>query len=67
MTTFKFLRWIHSTRWMDERVVTLEKCWNGSEEKMLVISREVNLNELVENWTRLNALKVKFGKVIRMS
>ena len=31
-----------STRWMDERVVTLEKCWNGIEEKMPEISREVN-------------------------
>ena len=29
MMTYKFLRWIHSTRWMDERVVTSEKCWNG--------------------------------------
>ena len=25
MTTYKFLRWIHSSRWMDERVVTSER------------------------------------------
>ena len=25
--------WIHSTRWMDERVVTSEKCWIGDEWK----------------------------------
>ena len=42
MTTYKFLRWMRSTRWMDERVVTSEKCWIGIEEKMLEISREVN-------------------------
>ena len=28
--------------WMDERVVTSEKCWIGIEEKMPEISREVN-------------------------
>ena len=42
MTTYKFLRWTCSTRWMDERVVASEKCWNGIEEKMREISREVN-------------------------
>ena len=42
MTTCKFLRWVHSMRWMDERVVTSEKCWNGIEEKMPEISSEVN-------------------------
>ena len=31
MTTYIFLRWIHSTRWMDDRVVTSEKCWIGIE------------------------------------
>ena len=41
MTTYKCLRWMHSMRWMDERVVTSEKCWNGIEEKMPEISREV--------------------------
>ena len=41
-TTYKFLRWMHSTRRMDERVVTSEKCWNGLEEKMQEISKEVN-------------------------
>ena len=49
MTTYKFLRWMHSARWMDERVVTSEKCWNGIEEKMPEISREVN--EM--NWLRI--------------
>ena len=29
-------------RWMDERVVTSEKCWIGIEEKMPEVSREVN-------------------------
>ena len=42
MTTYKFLRWMHSMRWMDERVVTSERCWNGIEEKVPEISREVN-------------------------
>ena len=42
MTTYKFLLWMRSTRWMDERVVTSEKCWNGIEERMPEISREVN-------------------------
>ena len=51
MTTYKFLRWMHSTRWMDEGVVAAEKCWSGIEE--------------VENLTRLNALEGKFGKVFR--
>ena len=49
MTTCKFLRWIHSTRWMDERDVTSEKCWSGIEEKMPEISRDVN--EM--NWLRI--------------
>ena len=46
MTTFKFLRWMPSTRRMDERIVTSEKCWSGIEEKMSEISRKVNQTEL---------------------
>ena len=42
MTTCKFPLWIHCMRWMDERVVTSEKRWNGIEEKMPEISSEVN-------------------------
>ena len=42
MTTYKFLRWVRSSRRMDERVVISEKCWTGIGEKMLEISREVN-------------------------
>ena len=42
MTTYKFLRWMHFSRRMDERIVASEKCWNGIEEKMPEISREVN-------------------------
>ena len=61
-TTYEFLPVMHSTRWMDERVVTLEKCWNGIEEKMPEISREVNLNEVVEKLTCLNALDGKIWK-----
>ena len=34
MATYKILRRMHSTRWMDERVVASEKCWIGIEEKM---------------------------------
>ena len=41
MTVYKFLLYMHSTKWMDERVVTSEKCWIGIEEKMPEISREV--------------------------
>ena len=42
MTMYKFLRWMHSTRRMDERVVTSEKCWSGIEEKMPEFARELN-------------------------
>ena len=42
MTTYKFLRWMYATRWMDERVVTSEKCWIGIEAKMPELSGEVN-------------------------
>ena len=62
MTTYKFLRWIHSTRWMDKRVVTFEKCRNGVEAKTPEISRESELNELVENSTCLNPFEGKNGK-----
>ena len=48
--------------WMDESVVTSEKCWNDAGD----LKRSV-LNELFENLTRLNALKEKFGRVIRRS
>ena len=40
--TYKFLRWVCSTRWMDEGVGTSEKCWSGIIEKMPEISREMN-------------------------
>ena len=46
MTTYKFLRWMHSTRRMDEEVVTSEKCWSGIEEKISQISKELNWVEL---------------------
>ena len=61
-TTYRFLRWMHSVRWMDESVVTSEKCWNDAGD----LKRSV-LNELFENLTCLNALKGKFGRVIRRS
>ena len=63
MTTYKFLRWVHSMRWMDERVVTLEKCWNGIKEKML--DREVNYMI----WLRIGDISTilggNFGKLRR--
>ena len=62
MTTCKFLRWMLPTRRMYEEVVTSEKCWIGFEEKMPEISREVNLDELVQNMTCLNALEWKIWK-----
>ena len=34
MTTYKFLRLIHSMRWIYERVVTSKMCWRGIEQKM---------------------------------
>ena len=61
MTTYKFLRWMHSTRWMDERVVTSEKCWNGIEEKMPEISREVN--EM--NWLRFDMSQSPGGEKLK--
>ena len=42
MTTYKFLRWMRSTRWMDERVVKSDKFSIGIEEKMPEISGVVN-------------------------
>ena len=30
----QILRWMHSSRWMDERVATSVKCWSGIEGKM---------------------------------
>ena len=42
MAKYKFLRWMRSTRWMDERVSTSEKCWIGIGEKMPEISGGVN-------------------------
>ena len=65
MMTYKFLRWMHSTRRMDEEVVTSEKCWSGIEEKRLEMLKRSELDELVENWTYLNALEGrKCGKLI---
>ena len=49
MMTYKFLRWMHYSRRVDEEVVTSEKCWSGIEDKMLEISREVNQM----NWLRI--------------
>ena len=48
---------------MDETVVTSELCWSGIKEKMPEISRESELNELVENWTCLDALERKIWKI----
>ena len=42
MMKHKFLSWMCSTRWMDERVVTSRKCWLGIEKKIQEISRTVN-------------------------
>ena len=61
--TYKFLRRMYSARWMDERVVTSEKCWVGIEEKMPEISREVNQMKLVENLTCLNPFEGKIWKI----
>ena len=61
MTTYKFPRWMHSTRWMDERVVTSEKCWNGIEEDARDVKR-IESNQLVENLTCLNAREGKIWK-----
>ena len=60
MTTYKFLRWMHSTRWMDERVVASEKCWYRGEDAGDLKRSE--LNELVEKLTCLNALEEKNWK-----
>ena len=54
---------MYSTRWMDEGVVTSEKCWIGIEKKIDAGDRRRNvLNGLIENVTALNALEGKFGK-----
>ena len=49
MTTYIFPRRMQSTRWMDEKVVTSEKCWNGTEEKMPEISKEFDGGEKLKN------------------
>ena len=59
VTTYKFLRCIHSTRWMDERVVTSEKWYRGEDAGDL---KRSELHELVENLTCLNALDWKIWK-----
>ena len=45
---------------MDARVVTSEKCWSGIEEKMLEISREVNLI----NWLRIGHVSTLLEEII---
>ena len=57
MTTYKFLRWMHSTRWMDERVRYIGEVleWYRGEDAGDLTRSE--LNELVENMTCLNALE----------
>ena len=40
--TYKFVCWMYSMRWMDERVGTSKKCWICIEKKMPEISEEVN-------------------------
>ena len=64
MMTYKFLRWMHSTSRMDERVVTKEKCWNDFKEKMSEISRELKKM----NWLRIGHVSTlaggKFGTLI---
>ena len=47
MTTYQFLRWMHSTRRTDEGVVTSEKCWSGFDAGDLKRSEII---EWVENW-----------------
>ena len=54
--TYKFLRWMYSLRWMDERVVTSKKCWidiNAGD------FRRSELDGLIGNMTSLNALEGK--------
>ena len=60
--TYKFLRWVQSTRWMDERVVASEKCWNWYRGEDAGDLKRSELNKLVENLTCLNALQVKIWK-----
>ena len=59
MTTYKLLRWMYSTRWLDGRVVTSENVldWYRGEEAGDLKRSE--LNGLVENLTCLNAFEVE--------
>ena len=41
-TTYKFLRWVYFSGWVDDRVGTSKKCLIGIEMKMPEISGEVN-------------------------
>ena len=62
MTTYKFLRWIHSTRWMDESsryIGEVLEWYRGDDAGDLKRSES---NELVENLTCLNALEGKIWK-----
>ena len=64
LMTCKFLRWMHSTRWLDKRVVTSNKCWNGIEEK--IDAGDLKRREkMVENLTCPNALEGTCGRVIK--
>ena len=56
MTTYKFLRWMHSTRWMDRYIGEVLEQYRGEDAGDLKRSA---LNELVEDLTCLNALEEK--------
>ena len=56
MMRYKFLRWMYSTRWMDERFVTPLDWFREDDGGDL---RRSELNELVENTTCLGALEGK--------
>ena len=55
-----FLRWMYSMRRMNARIVASEKCWDGIEEKMPEISREVNLMY----WLRIGHVSTTRGENI---
>ena len=63
MTTYKFLRWMHSTRWVRRKSRNIGEAlewYRGEDARDL---KRSELNELVENLTCLNAFEGEIWKI----
>ena len=62
MMTYTFLRWMCSSRWMDERSRYIREVLDWYRREDAVDLKRSESNELVENITCLDALYRKFVK-----